>query len=279
MTAKTVNKLAVPGATLHYEVTGSGPVLLLIADGYADCGVFDGIVGQLAAEHTVVSYDPRGNSRSPYDGAPVDERVDRAAEDALILLNEVAGDEPAYVFGSGTGAIAGLELITRHPDRVRMLVAHEPPCVEVLPDAETPRAFFDDVHATSAADGVETAQRLYEIGTGLDEDDLPAPEDLRPEFREVMARMDANAGVYFTHKLLPFTRYQPDLLALERVAHKIVPAAGVDAAAHLPAQPISVIADYLGWPVVSFPGGHGGYASHPVRFATLLARVLEAEIS
>jgi hypothetical protein len=31
--------------------------------------------------------------------------------------------------------------------------------------------------------------------------------------------------------------------------------------------------------VVSFPGGHNGYASHPVQFATLLAQVLEAEIS
>src|SRR5215207_416367 len=279
MTAKTVNKLAAPGATLHYEVTGAGHVLLLIAGGYADCGVFDGIVGQLAADYTVVSYDPRGNSRSPYAGPPVDERVDRAADDALALLDEVAGDEPAYVFGSGTGAIAGLDLIVRHPERVRMLVAHEPPCVEVLPDAETPRAFFEDVHATCAADGVETAQRLYEIGTGLDEEDLPAPEDLRPEFREVIARMDANAAIYFTHKLLPFTRYQPDLLALERAAHRIVPAAGVDASAHLLAQPISVVADHLGWPVVSFPGGHAGYASHPVRFATLLARVLEAEIS
>ncbi len=76
MSAKTVNKLAVSGATLHYEVTGSGPMLLLIAGGGTDAGVFDGIVGQLAAEYTVVAYDPRGNSRSPYDGAPADERVE-----------------------------------------------------------------------------------------------------------------------------------------------------------------------------------------------------------
>lgn len=107
MTAKTVNKLAVPGATLHYEVTGSGPVLLLIAGGYADCGVFDGIVGQLAAEYTVVSYDPRGNSRSPYDAAPVDERVDRAAGDALSLLDEVAGDGKRTCSAAGPGRSPG----------------------------------------------------------------------------------------------------------------------------------------------------------------------------
>lgn len=67
MTTKTVNKLPVPGATLHYEVTGTGPILLLIAGGFTDGGVFDSIVGQLAADYTVVTYDPRGNSRSPYD--------------------------------------------------------------------------------------------------------------------------------------------------------------------------------------------------------------------
>jgi hypothetical protein len=83
---------------------------------------------------------------------------------------------------------------------------------------------------------------------------------------------------FFAHKLLPFTRYQPDLAALKKVADKIVPAAGVESSRHLPAQPIVVLAEQLGWPVVSLPGGHSGYASHPVQFATLLARVLEAEL-
>ncbi|HEY0691191.1 MAG TPA: alpha/beta hydrolase [Kribbella sp.] len=278
MTAKTVNKLAVPGATLHYEVTGSGPMLLLIPGGGTDTGVFDNIVGQLAADYTVVVYDPRGNSRSRYGGAPVDERVEVSADDALTLIDAISGDEPAFVFGSSSGAITGLDLIARHPDRVRMLVAHEPPAVEVLPDAGTARAFFQDVYDTYRRDGVELAQRLFAGGTGMDEDDLPL-EDLRPEFRELVARMDANAGNFFAHKLLPFTRYQPDLAALKEVADKIVPAAGIESSRHLPAQPIVVLADQLGWPVVSFPGGHSGYASHPVQFATLLARVLEAELS
>lgn len=291
MNAKTVNKVKVPGATLHYEVTGSGPVLLLIAGGFTDGGVFESIVGQLAAEYTVVAYDPRGNSRSPYDGAPVDECVDQSAADALAVLDAVCGDggvrggggvggdEAAYVFGSSSGAITGLELLTRYPDRVRMLVAHEPPAVEVLPDAEVARAFFEDVHDTFRTDGVGAALRLFAGGLGFDEDEEPAPEDLRPEYREVMERTGANMEVFFAHKLLPFTRYRPELAALKEVAHKLVPAAGTESAKHLAAQPIGVIAAEVGWPVVSFPGGHAGYASHPVPFATLLARVLEAELS
>ena len=107
MTAKTLSKLAVPGATLHYEVTGSGPMLLLIADGESDSGAFDSIVGQLAAEYTVVAFDPRGNSRSPYDGETRGGEVESSVQDALALIDLLSADAPAFVFGTGTGAITG----------------------------------------------------------------------------------------------------------------------------------------------------------------------------
>jgi pimeloyl-ACP methyl ester carboxylesterase len=279
MTAKTINRVTVPGATLHYEVTGSGPTVLLIADGESDSGAFDSIVGQLAAEYTVVAYDPRGNSRSPYSGPPAGDQVDVSVRDALALIDLLSAQEPVFVFGTGTGAITGLELLIRHPDRVRMLVAHEPPCAELLPDVEDARAFFQDVHDTFHREGAPMAHLLYLGGTGLDEDDLPAPEDLRPEYRELLDRTVANLGTFFADKLLPFTRYQPDLAAVKALADKVVPAAGREAANHLPARPVAVLSECIGWPVVSFPGGHNGYASHPGQFATLLTRVLEAEIS
>ncbi|MFD7156021.1 alpha/beta fold hydrolase [Kribbella sp. NPDC059898] len=275
MGAKTVNKLAVPGVALHYEVAGDGPVLLLIAGDGADAGVYSGIVGQLAAEYTVVTYDPRGNSRSRYDGEPADESVAQSAADALALIDAVAGDEPADVFGSGSGAITGLELITRHPDRVRMLVAHEPPCTEVLADAADARAFFEEVRSTYHEDGLTAADVVYMMGTGMDGDAMPPMVDLLPEYRELAERMQANAATFYEHKLLPYTRYVPDLDALRRVADRVVPAAGLDSYPHLPGRPIEVIADHLGWPVVMFPGGHGGYSSHPAPFATHLAQLLK----
>lgn len=297
MGVKTVNKLAVPGATLHYEVAGSGPVLLLIAGGGADAGVYSGIVGQLAAEYTVVTYDPRGNSRSPYDGDATDESVEQSAADALALLDAVAGAgtvrgadavagagavggvdaEAAYVFGSGSGAITGLELITRYPDRVRMLVAHEPPCTEILPDAADARAFFEEVHSTYREDGLTAAEVVFMMGTGMDADAMPPLEDLLPEYRELAERMRANAANFYEHKLLPFTRYMPDLDALKRVADRVVPAAGLESYWHLPGRPAEVIAEHLGWPVVMFPGGHGGFSSHPAPFATHLMQLLKSD--
>jgi pimeloyl-ACP methyl ester carboxylesterase len=279
MTARTLNLLPVPGATLHYEVTGSGPMLLLIADGDSDSGAFDSIITPLATAYTVVAYDPRGNSRSQYANPPAGDVVAMATADALALIDLLSPDAPAFVFGTGTGAITGLDLITHHPDRVRMLVAHEPPCIELLPDATDARSFFEDVHETYQREGVAMAQLLYAGGTGLDEDDLPAPEDLRPEYRELLERAEANAETYFADKLLPFTTYNPDLPALLQNSDRIVPAAGRQAAAHLPARPIATLSTHLGWPVVTFPGPHTGYASHPTHFATLLAQVLEAELT
>ena len=40
------------------------------------------------------------------------------------------------VFGSSGGAVTGLALVATYPDDVAVLVAHEPPIMEVLPDAE-----------------------------------------------------------------------------------------------------------------------------------------------
>lgn len=277
MGAKTINKLVVPGATLHYEVAGSGPVLLLIAGDGTDAGVFSGIVGQLAAEYTVVTYDPRGNSRSRYDGAATDESIAQSARDALAVIDAVAGAEPAYVFGSSSGAITGLELITRHPDRVRMLVVHEPPCTEILTDAADARAFFEEVHTTYREDGLTAADVVFMMGTGLDGDAMPPMEDLLPEYRELAERMQANLANFYEHKLLPFTRYRPDLDALRRVAERVVPAAGLESYGNLPGRPIEVLAEHLGWPVVMFPGGHGGYSSHPAPFATHLAHLLKTD--
>jgi pimeloyl-ACP methyl ester carboxylesterase len=275
MTVKTVGRVAVPGAALYYEMTGSGPVLLLIAGGGTDAAVFDGIVPQLAAQYMVVTYDPRGNSRSPYDGEPTDERVDVAAEDALAVLDAVAGSESAYVFGTSSGAITAMELLVRHPDQIRLLIAHEPPAIELLPDATSARAFFRSVYDTYRRDGRKAADRLFFGGIGLDEDDqLPPAEELPWEFREVAERMDANSEIFYAHKLMPFTSYVPDVAALVELEDKFVPAVGSESSKVLPAEPILALADRVGWDVIAFPGGHGGYASDPFEFATLLQRVL-----
>jgi pimeloyl-ACP methyl ester carboxylesterase len=70
MNQSPTDTLKVPGATLHYEVCGTGPTLLLIPGGPADAGGCAPIRNVLCDRYTVVTYDPRGLSRSPLDGEP-----------------------------------------------------------------------------------------------------------------------------------------------------------------------------------------------------------------
>lgn len=60
MNITRIDTLQVPGASLYYEVCGSGPVLLLIGAGAADAAIFNGIATHLANHYTIVSYDRRG---------------------------------------------------------------------------------------------------------------------------------------------------------------------------------------------------------------------------
>src|SRR3989442_5944541 len=119
-TRATANPVKVSGATLYSEVRGTGPVLLAIPGGPTDAGMFTALADQLADRYTVVTYDPRGHSRSVLDGAPEDVSVELHADDAARLIDAV-GRGPAYVLGSSGGRTIRLALITRHAANVDAL--------------------------------------------------------------------------------------------------------------------------------------------------------------
>lgn len=58
--------LRVPGATLHYEVRGTGPLMALIGSPMGT-GPFRALADLLARDHTVLTADPRGIGRSRLD--------------------------------------------------------------------------------------------------------------------------------------------------------------------------------------------------------------------
>src|SRR5580765_3110559 len=118
-------RVAVNGAELDYEIRGTGPPVLLVMGATGDGGHFDQLADLLADEFTVVTYDRRGNGRSP---APVGWRTtspEEQADDAAALL-DVLGVGPAAVFGTSGGGNLALCLLVRHPGRVRGALLHEP---------------------------------------------------------------------------------------------------------------------------------------------------------
>ncbi|HEV2871862.1 MAG TPA: alpha/beta fold hydrolase, partial [Actinomycetota bacterium] len=135
-----VATLKVPGASLHYEVRGDGPLLLIIPGMPADAGLYTVLARRLAAGWTVVTYDPRGMSRSRLDGPATDQLVEVHADDAQRVLAAV-GAGPAHVLTDSVSGLVGLQVAATEPEKVRTLVAFEPPVTELLPDRERWRAF------------------------------------------------------------------------------------------------------------------------------------------
>ncbi|MCP9619150.1 alpha/beta hydrolase [Nocardia otitidiscaviarum] len=259
--------LKTPGATIYHEVRGSGPLLLMIPGGGGDAGVFDAMAEVLERHFTVAALDPRGYSRSTLDsGHPERQVVAVQSDDAHRLLAHLS-DEPAFVFGTSNGAIVGLDLLARHPEQVRALIAHEPPCFAVLPDAEVHRAMVDEVYALLWTEGVAAAGARFMAGIGPAMKPAPEVSELSPRAAALWERLAANAPRMIEHELREFTSYVPDYAALAGVAHRLVVAAGRETRGCLPYRPAEVIADRLGRELVEFPGAHNGTRTDAPEFA------------
>ncbi|WP_067486370.1 alpha/beta fold hydrolase [Actinomadura hibisca] len=269
----TSSTLRVNGATLHYDVCGEGPLLLLIPGGTGGAASFDGVVDGLAVEYTVVTYDPRGMSRSVLDEAEAEQRVAEHADDTFRLLELLSPDEPVRVFGTSSGAIVALELLVTHPQRVERVVAHEPPVVEVLPDADEHRALLARVREAFDSGGPMQAMGVF--AAGLQGDGPPAPQvELSPEAAARVQRSMVNMP-YFIGRIVPgFMAYVPDVARLEALADRLVLAGGDDSRGQLPYRPAAFLAERLGTELVHFPGGHVGLSTHPDAFGEALRKVL-----
>ncbi len=274
-----VHTLKVPGASLHYEVTGSGPVLLCIPGGPTDAGIFTDLAERLSDRYTVVTYDPRGHSRSTLDGDAENIPVSVHADDAAALLAAV-GSEPAFVYGSSGGGTIGLELVTRHPELVRTFVAHEAPVMELLPDTAHFRAVFDDIDETFRKEGVFPAMGKFgavvEEGGPKYSEEMQQADDsaMQPPDEEMMGRMMGNFDLFFAHEIRPIGGYVPDVDALKSVSTRVVSAAGETSGEQAACRAAHALAQRLGIDVTVLPGAHGGWGSDPQVFADKLDEVL-----
>lgn len=274
------NTLKVPGATLYYEARGSGPVLLCIPGGPTDAGMFTDLAGRLEGDFTVVGYDPRGHSRSPLDAEAEDIPLSLQAEDAAAILSAMGG-APAYVYGNSGGGTVGVELVTRHGDRVGTLVSHEAPIMTLLPDADLWRGKFEDITKAYESEGVYAAMGVF--GSAVEEGGPKYSEEMQqesdepppPEAQEMMARMMGNFDIFIAHEVRQFGAYVPDIDALKAAPTRIVSAAGETSGEQAARRSAIALAERLGIPATPLPGAHGGWGSDPQVFADRLRAVLQ----
>ena len=147
----TTRTLALTDAELVYDVRGplpaadGTPPLLMIGQPMDASGF--GTLASYFADRTVVTYDPRGLGRSTRRDGRVEHDPRQQAEDLHHLIVAL-GVGPVDVFGSSGGAVTGLAMVAAHPEDVRTLIAHEPPVLSLLPDAE--RAFAAEAWVSEA---------------------------------------------------------------------------------------------------------------------------------
>ncbi|WP_306324522.1 alpha/beta fold hydrolase [Streptomyces venezuelae] len=283
MTDPTIGNLRVNGATLRFEVRGQGPLLLLIPGGTGGAASLDGMADDLAAEYTVATYDPRGMSGSTLDDPDAEQSVAEHADDALRILELLSPEEPARVFGSSSGGITALHLLTARPERVERVVAHEPPVVEVLPDAAEHRALIARVQETFRGQGLMPAMAEFAAGLqksgepGRDKASDPKPEISLPPQAAARAEQTMANLPYFVGRIVPsFMSYAPDIDRLEALSSRLVLACGQDSRGELPYRPAAFLAERLNTELLHFPGGHTGLTTHPAEFAELLRKALRA---
>jgi pimeloyl-ACP methyl ester carboxylesterase len=268
----TTHTLPVPGARLYYEVRGSGPVLAIVGSPMA-AGEFAPLADALASMYTVITYDPRGISASTVDDRGQDSTPELRADDVVAILDAL-GAESADVFGSSGGAVTGLAILARHPDRLRTLVAHEPPLLELLPDAAEQRAKTDDVVATFHTQGLGAAWMKFMRNAGFDIGGEGAPSGPPGE---PSPQHLANSARFFDHELRPTARYLPDVAAIKASRVRVVVGVGVDSAHLVTYRTSTALAELLGIPAVEFPGDHGGFLTDPEKFAQRLTDVLAGD--
>jgi pimeloyl-ACP methyl ester carboxylesterase len=269
------NLVEVDGARIHYQVTGSGPVLFVSQSGEGDADRSADLVGHLADRFTVVGYDRRGLSRSVVDDPSQPVSMRQHAADAAAVLRQVA-DAPVAMIGLSLGAAIGLHLLAEHPGTIGTLIAHEPIALRFLPDPTAAAASekLADVRRVHQESGWRAAAARVAAVLGID----PHEQDTEPGITPfpVTDQRAANFEYFLSHDL---EAARTDTLRLADVprAARIIPGVGStsphDGFDYLAAL---ALADHLGVPAQPFPGGHNGNLTHPRAFAHL-ARDLLAE--
>jgi pimeloyl-ACP methyl ester carboxylesterase len=113
------DRVEVNGMQMYYEVSGEGDPLVVLHGAYMNIPAMGAIIGKLAATHKVYALEFQGHGRTTDIDRPI--TYPNLADDVAAFMDAV-GLEKADVFGYSMGAIAGLQLAIRHPEKVNKLV-------------------------------------------------------------------------------------------------------------------------------------------------------------
>ncbi|WP_372482658.1 alpha/beta fold hydrolase [Bradyrhizobium ivorense] len=110
----------VNGISLFHVETGEGSPVVFLHGGLSNSDYFGLQVPEVARRHRVICVDSRGHGRSTRNAQPFG--YDLMTDDVVALLDHLQIPRAAIV-GWSDGAIIGLDMAMRHPDRVTRVFA------------------------------------------------------------------------------------------------------------------------------------------------------------
>jgi pimeloyl-ACP methyl ester carboxylesterase len=287
LTQPTTAMLDVPAAQLTYDVrrneSSSHPALMFIGTPMG-AGGFDTLASYFP-DRTLITYDPRGSERSTRTDGKIENTVEEHADDVHRVI-AAAGGGPVDLFASSGGAVNALALVARHPEDVRVLVAHEPADFAVLPDSKEALAAVRHMRDIYMEKGFGAAMATFITFTSH-KGPIPAEFATMPAPDPAMFGMPAEDNgrrddPLFARNTVAVSHFEPDFDALRDASTRIVMAVGEASADQMTDRATRAIAERLGSEVVVFPGGHGGFnrsewdpTADPDAFAAKLREILD----
>ncbi|MBU9216393.1 alpha/beta fold hydrolase [Burkholderia gladioli] len=110
----------VNGIRLYYATIGHGSPVILVHGGLSNSDYFGYQVKSLMKHHEVIVLDSRGHGRSSRNEQPFG--YDLMTDDVVALMDKLKLQR-ADIVGWSDGAIIGIDMAIRHPDRVGKVVA------------------------------------------------------------------------------------------------------------------------------------------------------------
>lgn len=277
------------GATLAYDVRGdltADVIPLVLIGSPMDASGFETLAAHFP-DRVVVTYDPRNTGRSERD-EPTDEVTAEQHADDLHAVLQALGTGPVDLFASSGGAVNALALVARHPQDVGLLVAHEPPLVDVVRDRDAVAAVVEDMWATYQAKGSGSAMAKF-ISFVMYRGEVRAGYLAQPALDPATFGMSADDDGSRNDALMTSLRggclYRLDVPALQAAPTRIVLAAGEESGGaedgEFACRGAYGVAAVLGEEVAVFPSGHAGFlggeygqTGRPSEFAARLHEVL-----
>ena len=277
-------------ADIVYDVRGplppadGRPPLFMIGQPMTASG-FEALASHFP-DRTVVTYDPRGLGRSTRKDGRVDNSPTVQAEDVHAVI-EALGAGAVEMFASSGGAVTALALVAAHPGDLTTLVAHEPPMIPVLPDAEAAeraRAGFRDVYeAKGWGAGMAAFIAMTSWRGEFTEEYFAQPVPDPAQFGMPTQDDGSRDDPLLSDRSWAVSGYRPDLDALAAASTRVVIAVGEESAGTFTGRTSDATAKLLGQQATVFPSHHGGfvggdtpYAGQPEAFARKLREVLDA---